>query len=199
MSDKSTRKTRTTISRIIFEQVKRMWKRKTKKELMDITSLSRTAINVLISKIEKNEILSFEDFYFKARRKKKCKEALRTEIMSTLGNDNSTLRGCKDKILVSLSIQQLSREIKPASMTKKRIKKRSNVVLTRRNIFLKKTFCSRVLRKISKTILFFDKSRFNLHTSINYGYSMVNEDAFLYQPDSKGQNILLCGIISNNS
>ncbi|KAF7692163.1 hypothetical protein CDIK_2494 [Cucumispora dikerogammari] len=27
---------------------------------------------------------------------------------------------------------------------------------------------------------------------------MVNEDAFLYQPASKGQNISLCGIISNN-
>ncbi|KAF7685979.1 hypothetical protein CDIK_3272 [Cucumispora dikerogammari] len=124
MSDETTRKTRTTTSRTIFKQEKRMWKTKTKKELMDITSSGRTAINVLISKIEKNESLSLKDFYSKASRNKKCKEALLAEIKSTLGNDISlTLKGCKYKISVSLSIPQLDREIKATSMTRKRIKK----------------------------------------------------------------------------
>ncbi|KAF7685706.1 hypothetical protein CDIK_3545 [Cucumispora dikerogammari] len=46
--------------------------------------------------------------------------------------------------------------------------------------------------------LFLDESGFNLHTPINFGYSMVSENAILYQPASKSQNISLCGIISSN-
>ncbi len=55
-----------------------------------------------------------------------------------------------------------------------------------------------MLSKISRRILFLDESGFNLHTSTNYGYSGVNEDAFMFQPASKGQNISLCAIIANN-
>ncbi|KAF7690793.1 hypothetical protein CDIK_2629 [Cucumispora dikerogammari] len=163
MSDESTQKTRTTVSRTIFEQVKQMWRIKTKEELMDITPLGRTAINVLISKIEKNENLSFEDLYFKAGQKKKCKEAPHAETRSTLRNDNSlTLRGCKDKILVSLSIPQLSREIKSAGMARKRIKKKIECCINSCKYFFKTNLLSERIGKISKTILFLDESGFNL-------------------------------------
>ena len=43
-----------------------------------------------------------------------------------------------------------------------------------------------------------DESGFNLHTSNNYGYSPVAEDAVLYQPASRGKNVSMCGIISNS-
>ena len=53
-----------------------------------------------------------------------------------------------------------------------------------------------MLGKINRRILFLDESGFNLHTSINYGYSPKNQDAFLFQPASKGKNLSLCAIIN---
>ena len=59
-------------------------------------------------------------------------------------------------------------------------------------------FSSNILGKLSKRILFLDESGFNLHTSNNYGYSPVAENAVLYQPASRGRNVSMRGIISNS-
>ncbi|KAG0422375.1 hypothetical protein DMUE_6217, partial [Dictyocoela muelleri] len=202
MTNESPRKARVPMKKDVFDQVKRLYKTKSKEDLIEITSLSRTALNVLIKKIETFEgekDPTFEDLYKISGRKKKNKESLHTEIRSIIGNDNSlTLLGCIEKLSTNISISQLSREIKSAGLSRKRIKKRSNILLTPNNNAQRQNFCSVMLGKMSRCILFLDESGFNLHTSTNYGYSCVNEDAFLYQPASKGQNISLCGIISCN-
>ncbi|KAF7685286.1 hypothetical protein CDIK_3965, partial [Cucumispora dikerogammari] len=132
-------------------------------------------------------------------RKKNNNEAIHVELRSIMGEDNSlTLAGCKAKISSNFSIPQLSRHFKAVGLTRKRLKKRPKLVLTDTNLTQRQTFCATVLGKMTRKILFIDESGFNFHTSINYGYSMVSEDAILYQPASKGQNISLCGIISSN-
>ena len=195
------RKKRIIINNEMFNQIKRLYKVKSKSELIEITSLSKNALNACIRKIENcdNENVTFEDLYKKAGRKKKDKESLHIEIRSIMGNDNSlTIVGCKDKITQNLSVSQICREIKSAGLTRKRLKKKSKVRLANVNIELKQTFCASILGMTTCPILFLDESGFNLHTSINYGYSPIDQDAVLYQPSSKGRNISLCAIISSS-
>ncbi|KAF7685162.1 hypothetical protein CDIK_4089 [Cucumispora dikerogammari] len=109
-----------------------------------------------------------------------------------------TLAGCKEKTSSNFSIPQLSRHFKAVELTRKRLKKRPKLVLTDNNLTQRQAFCATVLEKMTQKILFLDESGFNLHTYINFRYSMVSEDAILYQPASKSQNISLCGIISSN-
>ena len=66
------------------------------------------------------------------------------------------------------------------------------------NMEQKLLFSSNILGKLSKRILFLDESGFNLHTSNDYGYSPVAENAVLYQPASGGRNVSMCCIISNS-
>ncbi|KAF7684918.1 hypothetical protein CDIK_4333, partial [Cucumispora dikerogammari] len=116
-----------------------------------------------------------------------------------MGGDNSlTPTGCLDKIDQGISASQLCRELKEAGLTRKRIKKRAKVILTEANKTARHLFCATALGRMARNILFLDESRFNLHTSINYDYSVVNQQALLYQPTSRGQNISLCGLISIN-
>ena len=53
-----------------------------------------------------------------------------------------------------------------------------------------------MLGKISKRLFFLDESKFSLHMSTNYGYSLVSQNTVLCQPASRGTNILLCSLIS---
>lgn len=159
-------------------------------------------MNVAIRKIENNENqndATYESAYAKPGRKKIPKDALHTEIRSIMGNDNSlTQIGCKEKLSKEISLSQLCKEMKSAGLTRKRLKKKSSVLLTSKNQEERQLFCATILGLRTRPILFLDESGFNLHTSINYGYSTLNEDAVLYQPKSKGKNMSLCAIISSN-
>ncbi|KAF0986164.1 hypothetical protein HZS_5387 [Henneguya salminicola] len=44
--------------------------------------------------------------------------------------------------------------------------------------------------------LFLDESGFNLHTSINYGYSDKNVNAVSFVPPNRGRNVSTCCVIS---
>ena len=116
-----------------------------------------------------------------------------------MGNDSSlTLQGCRDLLQSPISVSQMYREMKAANLTRKRLKKRSIVRVTDENRNARQTFCANVLGMNRRRILFLDESGFNLHTSTNYGYSSVSEEAILYQPRSQGRNVSLCSIISTN-
>ena len=81
------RKTRVLINEETFDQVKRLYKIKSKKELLEITNLSISALNNLIRKIEsqESEELSFSNVYKTSGRNKKDKSELYTEIRSIMG------------------------------------------------------------------------------------------------------------------
>lgn len=52
--------------------------------------------------------------------------------------------------------------------------------------------------KMSKDILFLDECGFNLHESINCGYSPRNTDSLSFVFNSRGKNSSVCSIISIN-
>ena len=109
------------MNRELFEQVKRLSKTKSKSELLDITSLSKNVLNVLIRKIENFEGSmepTFEELYGKPGRKKMNKDALHREIRQIMGNDNSlTQVGCRDKLHVDISLSQICKEFKEIGLT----------------------------------------------------------------------------------
>jgi len=201
MENNVARKKRVMINAEVFNQIKRLYKSRSKLEIMEITSLSKNAVNEAIRKIENCECSEpqFETLYKKVGRKKLNKESLHNEIRNIMGNDNSlTQKGCQEKLSINISTTKLCREIKLAGLTRKRLKKRPSVRLTEENIDQRQIFCAQILGIKNKQIYFLDESGFNLHTSINYGYSMANQEAIMYQPASRGRNISLCAMISSS-
>ena len=79
------RKTRVVRTQSIFNQIKRLYKVKSKDELLEITSLSKAALNTSIRKIElcENEP-TFETLYKSAGRKREDRSTLHTELRSLL-------------------------------------------------------------------------------------------------------------------
>lgn len=196
------RKRRVVINPSIFDQIKRLYKQKSKEEMLEITSLSKSALNAAIRKIEsfENDNPTFEALYKRAGRNKGNRDSLHAEIRTVFGNNNSfTQVGCRELLQnSSISLATMCRAVKEANLTRKRLKRRANIVLSEEHKATRQVFCSRILGSRSRQILFLDESGFNLHTSINYGYSPVGQDAFIYQPRSRGKNISLCAIISMN-
>ncbi|KAG0423382.1 hypothetical protein DMUE_6152, partial [Dictyocoela muelleri] len=116
------------------------------------------------------------------------------------GNDNSlTHKGAQEKLSeenINLSMQKVGRIIKESGLKRKRIHKKSNIILNDSHKNLRREYCIQILMLRRKKNLFLDESGFNLHTSINYGYSMPNVDPVLYLSASRGQNISICAIMS---
>ena len=121
---------------------------RSKDELVTLTSISKTTINKLIKKLDEwegEEDPSYEDFYVKRGRRIKDKSARYAEIRRVVCDDNSlTLRGCAAKLEYTVSIAQLSRDMKAAGFSRKRLKKRASIVLTDRIIEARRQFCAEV-------------------------------------------------------
>src|SRR5271163_2301377 len=65
-----------------------------------------------------------------------------------------------------------------------------------RVIDLRRTYCNMVSEQPDKDILFLDETGFNLHTSINCGYSPIGQPAFISLPANRGRNLSLIVTIS---
>lgn len=184
----------------LFNLIIRMHGTTSKAELCQITNLSITAVNKAIRFIEETPEDEKPDFnlYSKPKgRKKKDKDFKYTAIRKKMGEDNSlTLRGCAEQLDYTISVSQMSRDVRAAGLKRKRLRKRANVLLSERNISARRTFCAEISGRINKRILFLDESGFNLHTSCNYGYSMAGTEPVLYQPASRQKNISLLAIVS---
>ena len=201
MSDTNQRKKRILMTEDRFNQVKRLYKSKTKKELIEIMGISLNSLNEAIRKIEhaSDDDPKFKEVYKKAGRKPIEKSGRISNILNIFGSDNSlTIRGCIEKLDLNISKSQVARDMIQAGLTRKRLKKKSCALLDESHEQKRMLFCTDVLGMRSRRILFLDESGFNLHTSANYGYSQINQDAVIYQPKSKGQNVSLCAIISCN-
>ena len=192
------RKERKIFTKELFNWFLRIYKEKTNQELADLLNISYSRIAAIKKIVEESEnVPAYDEIFKKSGRKKIDKSDRFSKILDVFGNDNSlTQRGANEKLSLSLSKSQLSRDIKEAGLKRKRIRRRPLARKTKNNENLRTEFCSKVSTKRHRNILFLDESGFNLHTSINYGYSIANEDAVLFQPNSKGKNVSLCMMIS---
>lgn len=192
------RRHRVAMNETTFNMIKKWNTTKSIHELVELTGLTRNVIYVAIRKIVAHNANnpSYESVYGKSGRKRLIKTELHCEIRNIVGNDNSlTQKGVLSQLNDSISLSQLCREFKAAGLSRKRLKRRSDVVLDESNISARLAFAARITGLRSKQLVFLDESGFNLHTSINYGYSAINHDAMIYQPRSRGRNISLCALI----
>ena len=196
------RKQRIVMNEEKFNLIVKFYTTKSTKDLVEMTNLSKSAINKCIKKIEDNidsPEFSFKSLFKCPGRKRNDKSELHRKIIETICDDNTlTQNGCKRKLGIDISDSQMSKEFKNAGLTRKRLKKRSKTILTQSNILLRREFSINVSALSGRRLLFLDESGFNLHTSTHYGYSLANTDAIMYHSLSKGKNISLCAFMSAN-
>lgn len=87
--------------------------------------------------------------------------------------------------------------LKSLDITRKRLKRRSEVVLSPRIIGDRRSFSIRYRASINSELLFLDETGFNLHTRPQYGYSPKNVPAYATVINNRGRNVSLLALISN--
>ncbi|KAF7692153.1 hypothetical protein CDIK_2505, partial [Cucumispora dikerogammari] len=162
----------------IFEQIKHLLS--LNRNVLDITQLcniSRDAAYKAVAKIQSSDgNVSFSNAYGRPGRPKNDNRAVNRLITETLGEDNSlTQISLKKKLREAgrlISSSHIFRPVKGCSLTRKRLKKRCSVVNTKDHFERLREYAFAFSRLEKRNILFLDESEFNLHTSINYGYSL---------------------------
>lgn len=196
----SERKAHSKMSEEKFQIIKTQRNTTPLKNIATNLNLSYSCVVKVVKNIEDSENpeqYSFTDLQKKQGRKKKDKSQVYNTIRLGFGEDNSlTLRGIKEKKNLEYSIGYISKLKKEAGLSRKRLKKKSNVLLTNSSRQRRREFCAEISGLRNKQILFLDECGFNLHESINYGYSAVGEDAIAYLNKSRGKNNSVCALIS---
>ncbi|KAF0985699.1 hypothetical protein HZS_4295 [Henneguya salminicola] len=82
--------------------------------------------------------------------------------------------------------------MKKADITRKRLKMKASITLSRNHQQTRSRYPSLFLSKRGRTFLFLNESGFNIYTSINYGYSDKNLDAVSFVPPNRGRNVSTC-------
>lgn len=173
------------------------------KEIVKILNISYPVIYRVIKHYEDNDkkIIISSLIGKKGRKNKDITQSIKEKITSIIGNDNSlTLSGIQyelEKQNLSFSLMHVSRLVKKAGFTRKRIKRRPKIVLTPQHIQSIREYCIKLSQLSNHNIFYIDESGFDLFGSIHYGFAPKNQSPYLYGPNSKGKNISLCAIISN--
>ncbi|KAF7685053.1 hypothetical protein CDIK_4198 [Cucumispora dikerogammari] len=81
-------------------------------------------------------------------------------------------------------------------------RKRLSLVIAERNTLrlldLRQTYCNNLMNIFVERLVFLDETGFNLHTSVNYGYSPVNTKAYSAVRANRGTNqSLMCAVDIN--
>ena len=106
------------------------------------------------------------------------KSELLTDIRLEVGLDTRNsltqvaLKNIFEEKGVSMSLPTVNRAVAASGLTRKRTKKRPNVVLSDEHRTKVSRFASKMEALFDHRILFLDKSGFNLHTSNKYGYTV---------------------------
>ena len=106
------------------------------------------------------------------------KSELLTDIRLEVGRDTSNsltqvaLKNIFEEKGVSMSLSTVNRAVAASGLTRKRTKKRPNVVLSDEHRTKVSRFASEMEALFDHRILFLDESGFNLHTSNKYGYTI---------------------------
>ncbi|KAF0989586.1 hypothetical protein HZS_5777 [Henneguya salminicola] len=172
-------------------------KNENKDSIISVTGLSRSTVYKVATFIEENEPNATSmPYYNKPGRKLTDNKGLINNIKDVITIDNSyTQIGIKiqvENINFSVSRSKICKVMKQADITLKRIKKKASITLSQDHQQSRSRYASLFLSKRDRTFLFLDESGFNLHTSINYGYSDKNVDAVLFVPPNRGINVSTC-------
>ena len=154
------KKPRVLITKSIFDQIVRLRGTMAKRDLLDVTGVSKSALDKLLQKLDsfkQDEVPFYSKFFGKPGRKPTNKSARFDELQMIVGADNSqNLQGCAEILSTKLSRSQVCRDMKIAGITRKRLKKRASVTLTASNIEARRLFCAKVTREHGQQVFFFD-------------------------------------------
>ena len=97
---------------------------------------------------------------------------------------------------VTMTQSSVSRVLKKNDITRKRLVKKSEKVLSPKVISLRKVYAAELRTIQNYKLLYLDETGFNLHSCAHYGYSPKNVEAVAMVPANRGRNISLLSIIS---
>ncbi|KAF0985560.1 hypothetical protein HZS_3408 [Henneguya salminicola] len=147
-------------------------KNENKDSIISATGLSRSTVYKVAKFIEENEPNATFMFYYNKPGRK-----LINTIKDVIPIDNSYT-------------QKQNLQSYEASRYNSKTPKKESINYS----FSRSRYASLFLSKRDRTFLFLDESGFNLHTSINYGYSDKNVDAVSFVPPNRGRNVSTCGL-----
>ena len=94
---------------------------------------------------------------------------------------------------LKMTQSNVSRILKKNEITRKRLVKKSEKVVSPNVISLRKAYAAELRQLPNSRLIYLDETGFNLHTCAHYGYSPKNVEAVAMVPANKGRNIsLLC-------
>jgi len=201
MEEDNQRKTRVFIDNEKRSTIKRMWiKGESTGSISSATDLSIRTIYREIKKLDDAEQGNIVELNTKPGPKLKNYTDDIARILEIVGLDNSfTQRAIKERVNLNgyeMSKATVCRIMKKGCITRKRLKRKSQSILTNDLISKRAIYASEYLARRHKRFIFLDETGFNLNTSINYGYSLSGTDAILHRPADRGRNISVCAIVS---
>lgn len=124
------------------------------------------------------------------------------KLSEIVQNDNSlTQNGMIEKLAlenINTSQSSVSKSLKRLNIKRKRLKLKPEVIIQPNHIESRKAY-ARIVRPIPDSkLLFLDESGFNLHTTLNYGYSPVGIEAIRMVPANRQRNVSLMAVIGSN-
>jgi len=125
----------------------------------------------------------------------KVSECVQSDLTFTQKGIQKSLEA--ENILISQS--SISLCLRKLEITRKRLQKVSERVLSPAVIAQRKSFSLKYRNVPNSRLLYLDETGFNLHTMCKYGYSPKNIPAKYTVPANRGRNISLLTIISNDA
>ena len=108
-----------------------------------------------------------------------------------IGDNSLTQKAIIEKLEVNgqrVSQSKASKLIKEMGYRRKRLTKVPGRN-TKKNLDERKAYAISISNIQEESLVFIDDTGFNLHTSLNYGYSPTNQRAFRISPSNRGRNM----------
>lgn len=201
------RKQRKSVSKEIYDIVISMFKTGTHQinEIARTVDLSRFTVSRLIKSYESG--ITFVPVLQKCqttyREKRSHFSATEQFIFNQIACENSLVQKeiqlkLHDQLNVDVSQSTISRKIKRIGMSRKRLTLIPNERNTSERLDERSIYAAEIALFSFDNLIFLDETGFNQHSRRRYGYSNVNQKAYMTVPANRGtNNSLLCAISKN--
>ncbi|XP_065671801.1 uncharacterized protein LOC136089676 [Hydra vulgaris] len=92
---------------------------------------------------------------------------------------------------INASIPTISKYLKSMELTRKRLTLVPKEINSQQNVDSRQSFCRTINSTPDNNLVFLGETGFNLHTSKQYGYSIMNTKCFVTVPANRGKNVSL--------
>lgn len=196
------RKARKTLTPTMLEQIISMRDRGySVVEMANIEGLSKWAVYKILDKIgyaEENGIEKMTIINQKGRKRSDRTREVQAVAEVVQFENTLTQQGMKEKLAeneIRVSQSKVSRLLKEAELTRKRLKLRPTITQSSEHLEKRKCYAREIRVLRDEVLIFLDETGFNLHSGAKYGYSPKNTDAIRLVPANRGRNVSLMACI----